>query len=171
MILALSSVQKFMAGATMALLVFSAILGYQYNSEQSQKAELEARLASLQATISKINVEEANGNDPLLAKPAFPVDPPNLDLASIVLSSSAASGVQSSPFQAVSSQPEKVGNDTYRTITVDLTIVGTLPQVLNFFDRVEQGGVRSLVFDNMHVESVNGKWTVQMQLIAYAQSQ
>ena len=171
MTLALSTFQKFLAGATMALLVFSAILGYQYNSEQSQKAELEARLASLQSTISKINAEEANGNDPLLIKPAFPANPPNLDLASIVLSSAAASGVQASPFQAVSGQPDKVGNDTYRTIIVDLTITGSLPQILNFFDRVEQGGVRSLVFDNMHVESINGKWTVQMELIAYAQSQ
>ncbi|HLH72137.1 MAG TPA: hypothetical protein VKX96_02555 [Chloroflexota bacterium] len=170
MTLVLTPFQKFLAGASMALLVFCAIVGYQYSVEQSQKAELNARLASLQSTINKINAAEANGNDPLLRNPAFPADPPNLDLASVILSSAAASGVQASPFQAVSGQPEKIGNDTYRTITVNLIITGSLPQVLNFFDRVEQGGVRSLVFDNMQVQLVNGRWTVQMELIAYAQS-
>jgi hypothetical protein len=64
---------------------------------------------------------------------------------------------------------DKVGDNTYRTVTMNLTVTGTLGQVLDFFDRVERGGMRTIVFDNMHVEPANGRWTVQLQIIAYAQ--
>jgi len=77
--------------------------------------------------------------------------------------------VTTGPIQTTTGSPEKVGDTTYRTTVVNLTISGSLPRILNFFDRVEAAGLRTVVFDNMRLEPSNGQWSVQLQIIAYAQ--
>jgi hypothetical protein len=167
----LNPVQRFMAGAILAIAVITAIVGYEYLANLAHRAELARQLATLQATVDKINAASASGqgDDPLLHEPAFPAQPPNLQLAGVVLDSATVSGVTTGILQSTTLGTDKVGDNTYRTVTLNLTVTGTLPQVLDFFDRVERGGIRTVVFDNMRVEPSNGKWTVQLQLIAYAQ--
>jgi hypothetical protein len=167
----LTLAQRILAATTFILLALCTFFGYSYVSDQSQKSGLDARLATLQATVDKINAasEAPNADDPLLHTPAFPRDPPDLALASAVLSSAAGSGVSTGPIQTTSGGSEKIGSTTYRTTTLNLTISGTLPQILNFFDRMEHTGLRSLVFDNIRFEAGNGQWIVQMQILAYAQ--
>jgi hypothetical protein len=167
----LTPVQRFLGGAIVALVAIAVILGYEYYGTLARKAELARQLTTLQATVDKINaIAAANpGNDPLLHEAAFPAQPPNLQLAGIVLDSATTSGVAAGSLQSTTLGTDQVGNNTYRTVTMNLTVTGTLPQVLAFFDRVERGGIRTIVFDNMHVEPSNGKWTVQIQLTAYAQ--
>jgi hypothetical protein len=167
----LSPLERFLGGAILAFFVVAAILGYEYYGTLARKAELARQLGTLQATVDKINATAASdqGNDPLLHEAAFPPQPPNLQLAGIVLDSANASGVSAGTLQSTTLGTDKVGDNVYRTVTLNLTISGTLPQVLDFFDRVERGGIRTIVFDNMHVEPSNGKWTVQIQLTAYAQ--
>jgi hypothetical protein len=167
----LNPAQRFLAGAILAFAVISAIVGYEYVTNLAHKAELARQLSTLQATVDKINASTAagQGDDPLLHEPAFPAQPPNLQLAGVVLDSATASGVTTGSLQSTTLGTDKVGENTYRTVTLNLTVTGTLPQVLDFFDRVERGGIRTVVFDNMRVEPSNGKWTVQLQLVAYAQ--
>lgn len=166
----LTPVQRFLAGASLAVLVFCAVIGYQYSVDQGQTTDLNARLAQLQSTVSKINAAtESGSNDPLLHTPAFPTTPPSLDLSSLVLTSAAASGVSTGPLQAVTGGTNQINGHTYRTITMDVTITGNLSQILNFYDRIEQGGIRTLTFDNMHLSDSGGRWTVHLQVIAYAQ--
>ncbi len=167
----LTPVQRFLAGLSLALLAVTALLFFQYLDDLGRKNDLSRRLAALQQTIDRVNAAAASGadSDPLLHTPAFPANPPNLDLASVVLSSAAASGVALGPLQATTQGTDKVGANLYRTVTMSVTVTGTLPQILDFFDRVERGGVRTLVFDNIHAEPVDGRWTVQMQLVVYAQ--
>jgi hypothetical protein len=167
----LTPLQRFLGGATLAMFVVAAILGYEYYQQLARKTELTHQLATLQTTVDKINAAAASdqSSDPLLHEPAFPLQPPNLQLAGIVLDSATASGVSAGTLQSTTLGTDKVGDNVYRTVTMNLTITGTLPQVLDFFDRVERGGIRTIVFDNMHVEPSDGKWTVQIQLTAYAQ--
>jgi hypothetical protein len=167
----LTPFQRFLAGTGVAVLVVAAILGYVYLNNEARKATLEKQLATLQATVDKINQANTAGDltDPLLTTPAFPANPPNLDLATIVLNSAAQSGVTTGPLQATTQGTEKVGNNTYRTVSMNLTISGSLPEILDFFDRVERGGIRTLVFDNIQVDPSSDHWIAQMQLIVYAQ--
>lgn len=169
----LSRAQRILAAICFILLAGCAALGYLYLSAQSQKAELNANLATLQATVDKLNasLESPNASDPLLRSPAFPRDPPDLDLVSAVLASAAESGVSTGPVQTIPGGSEQIGASTYRTTELNLTVAGTLPQILNFFDRMEHAGIRTLVFDNIHLDSANGQWTAQMQIVAYAQHQ
>jgi hypothetical protein len=164
----LSPVQRFLAGLALALVVVAAILGYLYYDNLGKKADLTRQLDALQGTVAKLN-GSGSADDPLLFSPAFPARPPNLELAGVVLDSATASGVTASSMQSTTLGTDKVGDNTYRTVTMNLTVTGTLGQVLDFFDRVERGGMRTIVFDNMHVEPGNGRWTVQLQIIAYAQ--
>ncbi|MGH2460751.1 MAG: hypothetical protein ACRDIY_17995, partial [Chloroflexota bacterium] len=95
--------------------------------------------------------------------------PPDLALASSVLASAAGSGVSTGPIQTTTGADEKIGDDSYRTTVANLTISGSLSQILDFFDRLEQTGIPTLTFDNMRLENTGGQWTVQVQVIAYAQ--
>lgn len=165
----LSPLQRLLTGIVLALVVVAAALGYQYVVALQQRAVLLGRLANLQATVDKLNQRAAKGDDPLLRDPAFPVKPLNLELAGIVLDSAAASGVSTGALQSTTLATEKVGANAYRTATLNLTVTGAFPQILDFFDRVERGGIRTVVFDNIHVEPSNDRWTVQLQLIAYSQ--
>jgi hypothetical protein len=167
----LSPTQRFLAGATLAILVVTVLLGLQYFDNVGRKDDLNRRLAALQATVDRINAATAAGENgvPLLTTPAFPQNPPNLDLASVILASASASGVSTGTLDATTQGTEKVGANTYRTVATTVTINGTLPRLLDFFDRVERGGVHTLVFDNMHADATEGRWTIQVQLIAYAQ--
>lgn len=169
--LGFSPLQRVLAVAALTAFVLCAVVGYLYLADAGQKDNLSRRLAALQATVDKINQSAASGDasDPYLSTPAFPANPPNLDLATVVLSSASQSGVSTGPLQVTSQGTDKVGNDTYRTMSMSLTVTGTLPQVLDFYDRVERGGVQTLTFDNMHLEPSDGRWTAQMQLIVYAQ--
>ena len=169
MTLVLSPIQRFLAGACVALVAMCVVLGYFYWQNENQKADLVQRIDAYQATIDKFNGTGAP-NDIYLTKPAFPAAPPNLDLASLILNSAAASGVTTGPLQAMTAGSDQVGTGTYRGISLNLTVTGTLPQVLNFYDRMTRGGIRTLVFDNMRLEPSNGQWTVTMQLTAYSQS-
>lgn len=147
------------------------VLTYQYAQAGTRRDELNGQLATIQATVDKLNADYGTGGDPLASPPAFPANPPNLDLASVVLSSAAASGVNTGPLTVASQGSEKLGNDTYRSMTMNLTVTGTLPQLLGFFDRVERGGIHTLAFDNMKLDPTpDGRWTAQIQLIVYAQS-
>jgi hypothetical protein len=167
----LTQFQRFLGGAIVALVAIAAILGYEYYGTLARKAELARQLTTLQTTVDKLNAAAASsqGSDPLLHDPAFPPDPPNLQLAGIVLDSATSSGVTAGSLQSTTLGTDKIGDNTYRTVSMNLTVTGTLPQVLDFFDRVERGGIRTIVFDNMRVEPSNGSWSVQIQLIAYAQ--
>jgi type II secretory pathway pseudopilin PulG len=167
----LTIVERWLGGASLALLLLSALLGYQYAVNQQRAAALEQQLTTLQQTVSQINAaaQAPDASDPLLHTAAFPTSPPNLAVASLVLSSATASGVNTGPLEATTQGSEKLGSNTYRTETMNVTITGTLPQVLNFFDRVSHGGIRTLVFDNIQVEPNDGEWTVHLQLIVYAQ--
>ena len=169
--MSLSPTQRFLAGASLAVLVVAVLLGLQYLDNVGRKADLLRRLTTLQATVDRFNAATAAGenNDPLLATAAFPQNPPNLDLASVILASASASGVSTGTLDATTQGTEKIGVNTYRTIATTITITGTLPRVLDFFDRVERGGVHTLVFDNIHADTTEGHWTVRVQLIAYAQ--
>jgi len=169
----LTIAQRALAIASLFLLACCAIFFYYYLENQSKKSSLDANLLGLRTTVAKINAERQapDASDPLLHTSAFPRDPPDLALASSVLASAAGSGVSTGPIQTTAGTDEKVGSDTYRTTVVNLTISGSLPQILNFFDRMEQAGIRTLVFDNMRFEAGSGQWTVQLQAIAYAQPQ
>jgi hypothetical protein len=169
--MSLNSLQRFLAGTSLALIIIAIVFGFQYLDASGRKADLARRLATLQGTVDRANlaIARGQGDDVLLTQPAFPANPPNLELASIVLNSASASGVNTGPLQATSQATDKIGSNTYRTITLNVSISGSLPQVLDFFDRIERGGIHTLVFDNIHVESVTGRWTVQLQLLAYAQ--
>ncbi len=168
-----SPAQRLLAAICFILLVGCAALGYLYLSARSQKTELEASLATLQTTVNRLNLslESPNASDPLLRTPAFPRDPPDLSLVSAVLASAAESGVSTGPVQTMQGSSEQIGTSTYRTTVLNLTIGGTLPQILNFFDRMERAGIRTLAFDNIRLEPANGQWTAQMQIIVYAQHQ
>lgn len=168
-----SVAQRLLAVTSLVLLAGCAVLGYLYLSAQSQKADLEASLATLQTTVDRLNLslESPSASDPLLRSPAFPRDPPDLGLASAVLTSAAESGVSTGPVQTMQGNSEQIGTNTYRTTVLNLTIGGTLPQILNFFDRLERAGLRTLVFDNIRLEPANGQWTAQMQITVYAQHQ
>ncbi len=168
-----SRAQRILAAICFVLLAGCAALGYLYVVSQSQKAQLDANLATLQTTVDKLNasLESPNASDPLLRSPAFPRDPPDLDLASAVLTSAAQSGVSTGPVQTMQGGSEQIGSSTYRATEMNLTIAGTLPQILNFFDRMEHAGIRTLVFDNIRLDSANGQWTAQMKIVAYAQHQ
>jgi len=163
--------QRVLAALGFAVLAACALLLYLYLGDQGRKAALAARLASYQATATALEAaaRAPGANDPLLRVPAFPRDPPELDLSTLVLTSAAASGVSVGPVQTSPIGTEKIGSGTYRTVTVSLTITGTLPQILNFFDRVEQGGLRTVVFDNIRLTPEQGRYTAQLEVIAYAQ--
>jgi hypothetical protein len=167
----LTPFQRFLGGAIVAIVAIAAVLGYEYYGTLARKAELARQLTTLQTTVDKLNATAASsqGSDPLLHDPAFPAEPPNLQLAGIVLDSATSSGVSAGNLQSTTLGTDKIGDNTYRTVSMNLTVTGTLPQVLDFFDRVERGGIRTIVFDNMRVEPSNGSWSVQIQLIAYAQ--
>lgn len=171
MTLALTPLQRFLTGAVLAIFLVSVVLGYEYLANEGRKADLEHRLATLQTTVDKINAsaKAGDGSDPYLTTAAFPATPPNLDLATLVLSSASQSGVATGPLGVAAQGTEKVGNNTYRTMTMTLTVSGTLPQVLDFFDRVERGGLHTLVFDNLHLTPADGRWTADVQLTVYAQ--
>lgn len=164
--LTLTPVQRFLAGAALALLLICALLGYQYGQSQARRNDLAAQLATLEATANKLNADGAgvNGSAP------FPTGSPNLELTSLILNSAAASGVSLSPIQAAAQGTDKVGSDTYRTVAVDVTVEGTLPQILDFFDRVESGNIKSIAFDDLQGAATAGRWSVRVQVIAYAQS-
>ncbi len=167
----LTVAQRALAVASLFLLACCAIFFYYYLENQGKKAALAAELSSLQTTVARINAERQapEASDPLLHSPAFPRDPPDLALATSVLASATGSGVSTGPIQTTAGADETVGNETYRATVVNLTISGSLPRILNFFDRMEQAGIRTLAFDNMRVEADNGNWTVQVQVIAYSQ--
>lgn len=171
MALEMTRLQRFLTGAVVAVILMSMIVGYLYLANEGKKADLNRRLATLQSTVDEINqsARQADGSDPYLAEPAFPQTPPNLDLATLVLASASRSGVTTGGFQVTSQGTEKVGKNPYRTMTMTLTVAGTLTQVLDFYDRVERGGVHTLVFDNMRLDPSDGRWTAQMQLVVYAQ--
>ena len=167
----LSPLQRFLAVTSLSLIVIAIVFGFQYVDAGGRKADLARRLTTLQGSIDRANLAAANGQggDVLLTQPAFPANPPNLELASVVLNSASASGVTTGPLQATTQSSDKIGSNTYRTVTMNASISGSLPQILDFFDRIERGGIHTLVFDNIHIESVTGRWTVQLQLVAYAQ--
>jgi FlaG/FlaF family flagellin (archaellin) len=169
--MALTIPQRVLAGVSLILLLLSALIASEYFDSVGRKADLQKRLATLQTTVNKINASNASGDntDPLLREPAFPTNPPNLDLASLVLTSASASGVTTGTIEATTQSTEKVGANTYRTVSLDLNVTGTLPQILDFFDRMRAGGIRTLVFDNIHLEPTNGHWNLQLEVVAYAQ--
>jgi hypothetical protein len=170
MTLTLTPIQRVLAAGCAALFIIMLVLGFEYLDAGGRKAGLERQLATLQSSIDRANAAAASGNgDVFVTDPAFPNAPPNLELASIVLNGATGSGVTTGPLQATTQGTDKIGANTYRTVTMNISISGTLPQILDFFDRVERGGIHTLVFDNIHVDSVAGRWTVQLQLIAYAQ--
>ncbi|HLZ07733.1 MAG TPA: hypothetical protein VKT80_04035, partial [Chloroflexota bacterium] len=105
----LNSLQRFLAGASLALIVIAIVFGFQYVDAGGRKADLARRLATLQGTIDRANLALANGqgSDPLLTQPAFPPNPPNLELASLVLNSATASGVNTGPLQATTQGTDK----------------------------------------------------------------
>lgn len=170
--LGLTTPQRVLGGLALAALLLCAVVGFLYLSDEGQKADLVHRFAVLQATVDSLNqsAASADASDPYLSTPAFPANPPNLDLATLVLASASQSGVTTGPLQVTGQGTEKIGNNSYRTMTMALTVSGTLPQVLDFYDRVERGGINTLTFDNMHLEPSDGRWTAQMQLVVYAQA-
>lgn len=169
--MSLTGRQTLLAFATGVIILGTLVLGLAHRSNQAQKAELTATLAPLATRIAILNAtaRPSSASDPLLQSPAFPREAPELGLASAVLSSVTASGVSSGPLQTMTGPPETIGSTTYRTTVMQLTITGTLPQILGFFDRVEAAGLGSVVFDNMHLTPENGRWSVQVQIIVYAQ--
>lgn len=168
----LTLAQRLLAAFSLAMLLGCAILAYLVLANQGQEAALGARLPRLQATLAQTDAAEPlNANDPLLRAPAFPRDPPDLALASAVLSSATGSGVSSGSIQTTEGGTERIGSNTYRVTTLSLTISGTLPQILNFFDRMEQAGLKTIVFDNMRLETSSGRSTVRLQIVAYAQAE
>jgi|GEM_PF-6077964 len=165
--ISLSRLQRFLAGAGLAALLLSGLLGNTYLNNRAQKAELQAQLADLQTQINKIN---AAGGLTVSGAVEFPSSSPDLELASLVLNSAAASGVTTSPLQAGNHGTAKVGSNTYRTVILNVTVSGTLPQILDFFDRVERGNIKTVAFDNLRVTTTDdGHWTATVQVIAYAQ--
>src|SRR5881628_1112011 len=120
----LTSLQRFLAGTSLALIIIAIIFGFQYVDAGGRKADLARRLATLQGTIDRANLALANGqgNEALLTQPSFPPNPPNLELASVVLNSASASGVNTGPLQATSQGTDKIGSNTYRTVTLNVSI-------------------------------------------------
>src|SRR6266702_2314395 len=97
----LSPLQRFLAGTSLSLILIAIVFGFQYVDASGRKADLARRLTTLQGTIDRasLTVSNGQGNDILLTQPAFPAIPPNLELASVVLNSASASGVNTGPLQ------------------------------------------------------------------------
>ena len=164
--LTLTPLQRFLAGASLALLLVSALLGYQYWQNQARRNDLASQLATLQTTANKLNAERASSGRPA----PFPNGSPNLELTSLILDSAAASDVTLDPIQAGALGTDTVGSDTYRTVTVEVEVKGALPQILDFFDRVERGNIKTIAFDDLQATDSEDQWSVRARVIAYAQS-
>ncbi len=167
MIARLTPVQTALAIAAGILLAASVYLGLGLAASLDQRDQLAAQLQSLEQTFATLTTGSSQTQS---VEAPFPKAPPGIDLADAVVKAARESGNEVLGFQSSAVGSDQVGSGTYRVVKLTLHLRSDPASLAKFFDRVEQSGITTLVFDNIDATSNGDRWDVSVDLLTYAQS-
>lgn len=190
MSLKLSQAQTVLAVAVGLLLAADVYLGLSYLSAQDQKLRLEGQYRSLEQSLARL-VGPSRSEDALVsAGPAFPKDPPGIQLTDLVIRTAQETGTEILGMHSSAVVTEQIGSGTYRAMKINIRLRGEPRRLAAFFDRLERGAVPTMVFDNIDVATISDvaaspgadatrsaaggtrageAWDVSLDLLAYSQ--
>lgn len=161
----LTPVQTALAIAAAILLATSVLLGATYIESLAQRDQVAGQLQSLERAFASLTAGSSQSQS---AEAPFPAAPPGIDLADAIVRAARETGNEVLGFQASAVGSDQVGSGTYKVVKLTLRLRSGPTTLARFFDRVEQSGLATLVFDNIDVTAIGDRWDVSVDLLTYA---
>ncbi len=99
---------------------------------------------------------------------SIPGEPPSVELVALLVKASKETGVELGNLQVTSVEQEKVGNSSYNVMKQRLQFRGNPSQLAQFMNRVENGGFKSLIANNLSVAPKGNTWEGRVDLYLYS---
>jgi len=172
MSLRLSQAQTVLVVAGALLLLTNLYLGISYLAAQDQKGRLASQYRTLERSLERLVAawEAGPSGDLDAGAPAFPKNPPGLELTDLALRAARETGVEVLGLHTSAVGAEQIGGGTYRVVKVSLRLRADPARLAAFFERVERAATPTMVFDNVDVVRGDETWEASLELLAYAQA-
>lgn len=172
--LRLEPAQIALAVATAVVLAANLYFGADYLAARQQRQSLTEQFGQLERSLQRLVAASAGaptGSDgEVVGALAFPASPPGVELTDLVVRAARDSGVEVLSLRSVAVPNEIIGASTYRSVRVDVRLRADRDRLTGFFERIESGGMQSLVVDNLNLTGDGGRVEVGAQILAYATS-
>jgi len=170
--LRLSQAQTVLVVAGALLLLTNLYLGISFVTAQDQKGRLASQYRALEQSLERlVAAREADPSEDLGASaPAFPKNPPSLELTDLAVRAARETGVEVLGLHTSTVGTEQLGSGTYRVVKVSLRLRADPARLAAFFERVERAATPTMVFDNVDVVRADETWEASLELLAYAQA-
>ena len=167
--LTLTLPQIALAVATALVVAANVYFGVTYLDARQQQRALDHQYRgledALQTLVSSTGSPDGVGQVGALA---FPPSPPSVELTDLVIRSARDSGVEVVSLRSVAAPNEAIGGGEYRAVRVDVRLLGDGARLSDFFGRLEEGDLATLVVDNLTISSESGRAELTAQIVAYA---
>jgi hypothetical protein len=153
------------------LLVANVVIGLTYLGNQDQKRALNTQFHTLESSLLRF-VAGRDGapstDDVTVAALAFPKNPPAVELTDVIIRSARESGLEVISLHSAPIASEALGAGNYRVARVDLRLRGDSSRIALFLDRIERGGLPTLVVDGLDVIRDGDAFETSLQILSYA---
>lgn len=142
------------------------------NAKLSAEKQLNNLNITLQQTTQATNVDSVQAElaaaQAQLKDSFFPEQPPSVELVGLLVKSAKDAGVELGNLQVTSVEQEKVGGSSYNVMRHRLQFRGTPSQLAGFISRVEKGGFKSLVLNNLSLSPRGTSWEARVDMYLYS---
>ncbi len=152
-------------------------LGYLYTDEQKKQDDLETEIAKAESEWARVKnreekdltqILEQTKNDLEKEESIFPVEKSANDVMEILLEAATESNVDILPMPGLkSSKPVKILGKEYYPVEFRLSPKGTLTNVLDFIEKLEQGNIgdnqyATIVVKGVSLNGSGGSWSASL---------
>lgn len=127
-----------------------------------------AILQTAQANNADTVTQELTAAQAQLKEISLPQQPPSVELVAVLVGAARETGVELGNLQVTSVEQEKVGSGSYNVMRQRLQFRGSPLQLSNFLNRVERGGFKSLVVNNISLTPKGTVWEARVDLYLYS---
>lgn len=158
-----------LAVATAIVLAGNVYFGVGYFDARRDQGALSDQFRRLELSLQRlVAARDSSTDSEAVGALRFPQNPPGVQLTDLIIRVARESGVEVLSLRTAAAPSEVIGSGTYRAARVDLRLRGDPERLSDFFDRIERGGLQSLVIDNLTITTDGGLSDLGVQILAYA---
>lgn len=146
------------------LLILDGLLYVGYQNALVERTKLMQQVSLVERTVGRLSTMPGA----LVGQEIFPRNVPGVELTDLVVKSAQTNNLQLVSMQSALGGTEKIGNNTYRAIKLNLALRGQPAQLGGFLANIENGSVRTWVVDNIQMNPAGGVWDISLEVTAYA---
>lgn len=166
----ITNINWILTGVILLTLVGLVVLGIFYMNEESDQDKLadtiDEKQQELDALGSNVVDEEALLADALKKldemHEGFPADLDSTDVLTIILDYEKETNISAMPLMVQPATELEIAGQTYISVGFTATVSGSLPNILAFIDKLENGEISTFTVRGINLSGSGGDWSTSM---------